>query len=174
MSSEAEALAQGFGLSSLQNPAQHTVGTMKLVGEGAVGTSEGHRTCALTHVLLGEQKMWSGWWWGGRSLQVLSALQARSFVELSGRVKIELSSFPGAPGSGLHLHMQGLQLQSLIGEPTLLQVEKTKTKKMERYYINNKFNKNFKNGPHQKAESLKNAPVTYEKKLSSRHKFLQE
>ena len=46
--------------------------------------------------------------------------------------------------------MQGLQIQSLIGEPRshMPQGQQTEHKQQKQYC--NKFNKDFKNGPHQK------------------------
>ena len=133
-----------------------------------MGTRAGHQTCALGHVLLGEWKTWSGWWWGGCSSQALSASQARSFTELSGQVKTELRDSPGTPpvktpplhaGAVASVPDRGAKI------PHSSRPRKPKPPKLKQYYINSKFNKNFKNGPHQKAESLKNALVTFCEKV---------
>ena len=63
--------------------------------------------------------------------------------------------FPGGLVVRLHLLMQGEQVQSLVGElrPHMLQGQKNQSAKQKQYC--NKFNKDSKNGLHQKKKNLK-------------------
>ena len=53
----------------------------------------------------------------------------------------------------LRLPIQGVQVRSLVGNLRSHMPRSQKTKKQKQYC--NKFNKDFKNGPHQKKKSLK-------------------
>lgn len=149
----------GFWLPSLRSSARHTAGTAEARWRSGCGSTDGSSDLYSCHVL---------WASAGRGQAGGGAgaapKRARVFAELSGRVKPELRDFPALRGSGLHLHVQGLRVQPLIAEPRshtpLSQENPTPQNGSDGILITNSI-KTFKNGSHQKAESLKNVPVTF-------------